>query len=478
MRCQLASPHASAVVFKKGEHVIAKKWDENHERWKRIARGKAGVDDAEVIQKAHDKIPKGVIHVRDITTTITTRNIQLTKDGITLVLDNCSFTLGDNVNKNVIVVKANTMIIARHCVFDGNKDNNTYGSAIYAGNPDRDVKFTLDGHNFEAKNFYDMGFNFVGNVKYGRTTIVHLTGDFKLHNNGKAGAYFGYNCHVYHSGLIEAYDNGGVSDHQGVCIGDGEDNRIILDKVKTYGTSDSTPQLYGVGIWKCRYVKINNLETYSNLNIGLLIERSARNIEIDWIYSHDNINQDGIYLINGTANPDGSKKKVFIKGLLENNGRSGIRIRSDSIDLEEIHLDVIARNNGAEGISIDMPSGYVFKNSIIKFLSEGNASADVITDIDKSTVIIIANGWRNSGSAKVTGNGTDTTFTVDITHGLVKDKAVAKITLDREGTVDKVYLVDKDGDGFKETLRVVVTYATAPADGEEVPIYWEAEVVS
>ena len=94
-------------------------------------------------------------------------------------------------------------------------------------------------------------------------------------------------------------------------------------------------------------------------------------------------------------------------------------------------------------------------------------------------VVHMSNGkyLKKSGTATFSGDGSTTTFTVDIDHGLVKDKVVAKITLDREGTVDKVYLVDKDGDGFKETLRVVVTYATAPADGEEVPIYWEAEVI-
>lgn len=85
---------------------------------------------------------------------------------------------------------------------------------------------------------------------------------------------------------------------------------------------------------------------------------------------------------------------------------------------------------------------------------------------------------ENRGVATVTGDGSTTSFTVDVEHGLVSDKIVARVTLDRDGTVDKVYLVDKDGDGFKETLRIVVTYATAPADGEEVPIYWEAEVVT
>jgi|GEM_PF-3571698 len=84
---------------------------------------------------------------------------------------------------------------------------------------------------------------------------------------------------------------------------------------------------------------------------------------------------------------------------------------------------------------------------------------------------------ENKGVATITGDGTTTTFTVDIAHGLAKDKVVCKITLDRDGTIDKVYLVDTEPDGFYETVRVQVTYASAPASGEEVPIYWSAEVV-
>jgi len=84
---------------------------------------------------------------------------------------------------------------------------------------------------------------------------------------------------------------------------------------------------------------------------------------------------------------------------------------------------------------------------------------------------------ENSGVATITGDGTTTTFTVDIPHGLAKDKVACKITLDRDGSIDKVYLVDTEPDGFYETIRVQVTYASAPASGEEVPIYWSAEVV-
>jgi parallel beta-helix repeat protein len=84
---------------------------------------------------------------------------------------------------------------------------------------------------------------------------------------------------------------------------------------------------------------------------------------------------------------------------------------------------------------------------------------------------------ENSGTATVTGDGVATTFTVDVAHGLVIDTAATKITLDRDGTVDKAYLVDTDADGFKETLRIQVTFATAPALDDSVPIYWEAQAV-
>ena len=39
------------------------------------------------------------------------------------------------------------------------------------------------------------------------------------------------------------------------------------------------------------------------------------------------------------------------------------------------------------------------------------------------------------------------------------------------------YLVDTNNDGFYETVRIVVRFDTAPADGENVNVYWKAEVV-
>ena len=135
--------------------------------------------------------------------------------------------------------------------------------------------------------------------------------------------------------------------------------------------------------------------------------------------------------------------------------RYGIYIRGSTYPSGKI----LARNIFIEDYTVDIfyvPSGVMLqKNGVI--------AKNLLTE--------------NSGTVTITGDGTTTTFTVDIEHGLVKDKVACKITLDRDGSIDKVYLVDTEPDGFYETIRVVVTYASAPASGEEVPIYWSAEVV-
>jgi len=83
---------------------------------------------------------------------------------------------------------------------------------------------------------------------------------------------------------------------------------------------------------------------------------------------------------------------------------------------------------------------------------------------------------ESSGTATITGDGVTTEFTVDVTHGLVSDKLACKIACKKDATY-KWYLVDTDADGTYETIRIVVTFATAPASGETVEIYWSAEVV-
>ena len=139
LRCQLACPHASAVVFKKGVKVVAKIWDENHERWRRIAQGKAGVDDAEVIQKAVDYVHSkggGEVKIREgeysIGARITLKPLvnligagrEVTK--LKLAYNGDMFTAPSDA-------RLNSQRIA-HMTLDGDKANRSAGSAfnVYA----------------------------------------------------------------------------------------------------------------------------------------------------------------------------------------------------------------------------------------------------------------------------------------------------------------------------------------------------------
>jgi len=62
------------------------------------------------------------------------------------------------------------------------------------------------------------------------------------------------------------------------------------------------------------------------------------------------------------------------------------------------------------------------------------------------------------------------------THGLVSDELSVKVACKKDATY-RWYLVDTDADGTYETIRIVITFTTAPAVGETVEIYWSAEVV-
>lgn len=85
------------------------------------------------------------------------------------------------------------------------------------------------------------------------------------------------------------------------------------------------------------------------------------------------------------------------------------------------------------------------------------------------------------GIAYIVGDGTSAAFTLDIPHGLSSDNVVSNIAFKK--TVSPAansllwYLVDKDGDGFYETLRIEVKFESAPEAGEKVPVYWIVKVI-
>ena len=101
---------------------------------------------------------------------------------------------------------------------------------------------------------------------------------------------------------------------------------------------------------------------------------------------------------------------------------------------------------------------------------------DVLIQGEKTPIFRRNRGYttENSGVETITGDGTTTTFLLNITHGLVSDNLTATFMCKRPATF-KWWLVDDDNDGFYETIRVEVTFDTAPADEETVEIYWQAE---
>jgi len=106
---------------------------------------------------------------------------------------------------------------------------------------------------------------------------------------------------------------------------------------------------------------------------------------------------------------------------------------------------------------------------------------EVATPFDAySPIKIVRHNLRyvteNSGVTTITGDGITTSFTVDVSHELISDKASIKIGCKKPASY-KWYLVDMDGDNFFETLRIVITFDTAPALDEVVEIYWEANVI-
>jgi len=88
---------------------------------------------------------------------------------------------------------------------------------------------------------------------------------------------------------------------------------------------------------------------------------------------------------------------------------------------------------------------------------------------------------RVKGTATITGDGSTTEFQVEVQHNLPSDKLAVSVSTTRPTTATPSYIFayvdDKDNDGFREVIVITVRFDTAPAQGEEVEIYWIAEIV-
>jgi len=130
--------------------------------------------------------------------------------------------------------------------------------------------------------------------------------------------------------------------------------------------------------------------------------------------------------------------------------------------------DVIVRNN-----RIYVPKG-TLEFIHYQYGDEVPPSIIEMVEVHDSTGI---KRTENRGTTTITGDGSTTTFTVDVDHRLVSDKVSVKVGCKKEASY-KWWLVDADADDFYEKIRIQITFATAPANGETVEIYWSAQIVA
>lgn len=122
------------------------------------------------------------------------------------------------------------------------------------------------------------------------------------------------------------------------------------------------------------------------------------------------------------------------------------------------------------------PNGRIYIDHI-RFGEAGDLTIPSYGDYIK---LIPGPSYQSNGVSTITGDGSTTQFTINVKHGLLKDSIVASATVGKSSAIPSkivTYLKDTDGDGFYETLSIEVDFNTAPASGEEIPVYWRAFIV-
>jgi len=169
----------------------------------------------------------------------------------------------------------------------------------------------------------------------------------------------------------------------------------------------------------------------------------------------------------GTAGMGIANSEVIIEGNFIDNYKRGIYITGGA--------DILVRGNriraqaGGYDVSITNGDNICFIENIFM-----RGSVNILGGTNIVFKRNVGYTTENSGVVTITGDGTTTTFLLNITHGLVSDNLTATFMCKRPATF-KWWLVDTNSDDFYETIRVEVTFDTAPADGETVEIYWQAE---
>ena len=505
IRKKVAKGDYSAIVITQENDV----WAED-KYGKTIVEGEAGVDDTSVIQKALDSLTNGgVLLIKNGEYLLKGSGdppnrfgLQIPHNNIAIIGENRERTIlkqADGENINILITTKDKAyksdITIKRLRIDGNYANQDYSTLTV--DDYRACAIVGYGDRWRIEDIMIRNCSQYGGI------VIHGSNCVIRDNDIGSLVIFDLSRRKWHAGVfVTAYGSkGNVIENNWIHDFDGTGIHFEDEARENVAENNYITNIHST----------ENLDAITYIPTGIWSEGARNIIRSNWVIGCTR----GIVVrwVAGKPNESGHQN-IIAKNVIMNSYYEGIYILGASdhaSDLNEIKGNILIDNGigGVSGFNRQIKlSDYVVRNVILGNILVVTQSDVVGYQIDESGAGVggglIANNFlyglvtvtpiraasssvvrdnigyptENSGTATFSGDGSTTTFTVDIDHGLVKDKVVAKITLDREGTVDKVYLVDKDGDGFKETLRVVVTYATAPADGEEVPIYWEAEVVS
>jgi len=410
---------ADVIVYRDGDYAVAVDHKGNQ-----IAKS---TDHAEVIQKAIDHVAGlggGKIHISEGPYSLNRRieiidkeNIIIEGDGFSTILNFTQTDSGNGIYVYFSAVTERVGVIIKNIKIVG---NNGAGNGIYM----------YQAYRSRIENVWVEGFG-------GHGIYMEKCWDSKLdfvisRANGGDGVYI-YNL----------------------------TNSIHLSKV--IATSNSG---HGISIVSSTGITLSSCSAENNSLEQIYISASHSVSVITSYVTHAPADYAGI-LVTGT--PAIPSDAINIIGCwIRDNAGYGIWIASNVNSVNVVGTSFENNNYSVRS----------YPNGQALFIGCDFKDTNIVTSDTINTKFVRCRGYitENSGVVTVTGDGATTTFTVDIDHGLVSDKVAVKLACKKSATF-KWYLVDTDSDGFYETIRVEITFDSAPADGEEVEIYWEAEVV-
>jgi len=300
----------------------------------------------------------------------------------------------------------------------------------------------------------------------------------------KSNGYSGSGISVYGSKLVRIIGNTIKGGPDASAIGlrlDGTEDVIIeANTIEVNVPETSTLAYRGKAIsipQPASKVKIlNNIIVGDFYDHTIIINSASKYVEIRGNYIEVLSRQTTGQTIRITSSA--SKIKVVGNKIIDLNSNTNYNILLDSTV-----SDIEIKENDLEECDPSSKNLVINGSNIIVIGNKFNSAKAI--HIAGGTYTISRNiGYptENSGVTSITGDGSTTEFTVDVAHGLVSDKVAAHVTTTKPTTATPsyiyAYLVDKDSDGFKETLRITVRFDTAPGSGEVVEIYWRAVVVA